>query len=365
MNPSSGRTPSIPSMWIGASALFFLLACSAADRLVATATRKAEETATLRQASPTGTTVPSRNPTATRTPAATPIRAGTPGIGVPFLICDTAVTVLGWEDVPPGEYFKPEPGNRFVAVEVVLVNLGSVPVDTGYFFFFLLDGHDEEMPLGLFSITKAHGTVLFGGLAPGERIRGKVGYETPEEEQAFSWKVSCYNVDQLEYEEWIVDLGSQPRSAPPPGRFEGETFAEPLPVGETALVRSVEITLNQALPYPEDLLDPDSRRPVSPPYDWMKYLIIDLTLANRGEAKAELTSFMDFYVRDFEGWRYGVIHWADRAVEDPFEDYFTLGWGERITGQLVFQVPADPRDLYFVFEQGYGRESQRAYFLLP
>ena len=299
---------------------------------------------------------------ADRGPAPTPQLAGPVAIGEPFLICDTAVTVVGWDNVAPGEYFKPHSGNRFVAADVVLVNLGGAAVETIWYTFTLMDAFDEALPEGEFPVTLAGGTILSGGLAAGERTRGKVGYEVPETEQEFSLKAGCLNYDDGSKEELIVNLGSKPGSAEAPGLFTGEVVEDPLAIGKSALVGAVEITLNEIIPFQEKYLDPDSNPRVSPPMSWMKYIIVDLSLENKGAEEVELTRFSDFYARDPEGWRYSAISWASQVLNDPIDEFITLGAGDKLGGQVVLQIPKNPGHLFFVFEYGFGRAGRHAFF---
>ncbi|MBN2084459.1 MAG: DUF4352 domain-containing protein [Anaerolineales bacterium] len=299
---------------------------------------------------------------ADRAPAPTPLLTGPVSIGQPFRICDTAVTVVGWENVAPGEYFTPGSGNRFIAAEVVLVNLGSQAVETGWYTFTLLDAFDEEIPEGVFSVTLAKGTILSGGLAAGERTRAKIGYEVPEAEQEFSLKAGCMNHDGGSKEEITVTLGSTPSSANAPGLFTGEVVDDPLSLGTSAIVNSVEITVKEILPFDEKYLDPDSDPRVTPPMSWMKYIIVDLVLENKGDQDVDLNRTTDLYARDPEGWRYATISWASQVLEDPIDEFITLEAGDKIGGQVVQQVPKDPRHLFFVFEYGYGPAGARAFF---
>jgi hypothetical protein len=311
---------------------------------------------------PSGDAMPTVLIPADRGLAPTPLLAGPVAIGEPFLICDTAVTVVGWDNVAPGEYFKPHSGKRFVAADVVLVNLGDAAVETIWYTFALLDAFDEALPEGEFPVTLAGGTILSGGLAVGERTRGKAGYEVPETEQEFSLKAGCLNYDDGSKEEMIVNLGSKPGAAEAPGLFTGEVVEDPLSIGKSALVNAVEITVNEIIPFPEKYLDPGSNPRVSPPMSWMKYIIVDLTLLNKGEEKVELTRFADFYARDPEGWRYSAISWAAQALDDPIDEFITLEAGDKLSGQVALQVPKDPGHLFFVFEYGFGRAGQRAFF---
>jgi hypothetical protein len=299
---------------------------------------------------------------ADRGPAPTPLLTGPVSIGQPFLICDTAVAVVGWENVAPGEFFKPKAGNRFIAAEVVLVNLGAGTVETIWYAFTLLDASDEALPEGIFPVALAKGTILTGGLAVGERTRAKFGYEVPETEQEFSLKAGCRNYEGGSKEEIIVKLGAKPGTAEAPGLFTGEVVDDPLSLGTSAMVNSVEITVREVIPFPEKYLDPDSNPRVSPPMSWMKYIIVDLVLENKGDEDVNVSQITDFYARDPEGWRYLTISWASQALDDPIDESIKLKPGDEISGQMVLQVPKDPGHLFFVFEYGYGRAGARAFF---
>jgi hypothetical protein len=298
-------------------------------------------------------------------PAPTPVLTGPVEIGQPFLMCDTAVTVIGWESYVSKEtdLFTPKAGNRFVAVEIVMVNLGTVPVETIWYNFDLLDAYDEELPDGVFPMMYVHSASLMGGLGPGERTRAKKGYEVPKEEQEFSLQAKCYNFDNDQKGEVTVELGSQPRSVEAPGKFEGEISRDPLAVGKSAMVNSIEIAPKEVLAFPESLIDPDDPRVATPP-DWMKYVVVDMDLVNKGRADYELFVTTDLYVQDLEGRRWFAATWVSFVMEDPIKESITLKPGDKVSGQLAFQVPKEGSHQYLVFENGYGSAGQKAYFLL-
>jgi hypothetical protein len=296
-------------------------------------------------------------------PAPTPALSGPVSIGDPFLLCGTAVTVAGWSEVAPGEFFRPKSGNRFLAVDVVLVNLGDRALETVWFTFTLLDAYSEPVKSGVFPMTLAHGTQLVGGMAPGERARGMTGFEAPAGEQEFSLEAKCLNPDTGGTEAKVVALGSQPKALAPPGRFAGEAMGDPLPVGAVARVRGVDVSLRKVLPFPDEALDPDADPRVSPPPEWMKYLVVDVALINNGTGLFHFVTFTDLYAKDPAGWRYPLISWANQVLEDPLRDV-ELAPGKKESGQAVLEVPADAGHLYLVVENGYGSAAERAVFLL-
>jgi hypothetical protein len=342
--------------------LIFSLACSLIGGAATIAPPAGEGTAAAVERSAGGAAAATAA-TAAPPPAPTPVLEGPAKIGQPFLICDTAVTVIGWENVQPGLLFEPEARNRFVAVEIVMVNLGPVPVDIVQFTFELLDSYDEKLPIGVFPIMYAHSASLMGGLAPGERIRGKAGFEVPEEEQDFSLETRCYNFDTEKTGKLTVDLGSKPRSVEAPGIFEGEIRRDPLALGETARVNTVKIAPKEVLPFPKRLVDPDDPRVPTPP-DWQEYIIVEMALENIGMENVELYVLTDLYVEDPEGRRWKSADWVSYVLEDPIDTMFTMAPGEKVNGQLAFQVPRESTHWILVFECGYGAEGAKAYFLL-
>jgi hypothetical protein len=311
---------------------------------------------------PTGSAAATIQMPADRGPAPTPLLNGPVALGEPFLICDTAVTVVGWDNVAPGEYFTPAAGNRFIAAEVALVNLGPEAVETSWYSFALLDAHDDALPEGVFPVTLAKGTILSGGLAVGERTRAKIGYEVPEAEQELTLKVGCSDYSYGSKDEITVKLGSMPGSAEAPGLFTGEVVDDPLSPGTSAMVNSVEITVKEIIPFPEKFLDPDSDPRVSPPMSWMQYIIVDLVLENKGDEAVDLNRTTDLYARDPEGWRYSTISWAAQALDDAIDEFITLKPGKKAGGQVVLMVPKDPGHLFFVFEYGFGPAGARVFF---
>src|SRR4030042_2593405 len=102
-------------------------------------------------------------------------------------------------------------------------------------------------------------------------------------------------------------------------------------------------------------MDPGSDPRVTPPMSWMKYIIVDLTLENRGAEDVALNRNTALYARDPEGWRYLSISWASQVLDDPIDEFMTIEAGDEVDGQAALQIPKDPGRLFFVFEYGYGR----------
>ena len=75
------------------------------------------------------------------------------------------------------EFFEPEPGNRWLAIELSLTNIGSETQDYGSFDFKVKDA--ENFEYGQLFIDLAQ-SLDSGTLLAGETVRGRIGFEVPE-----------------------------------------------------------------------------------------------------------------------------------------------------------------------------------------
>ena len=92
---------------------------------------------------------------------------------------DFELLVHSIDDPVAGEsdFFEPEPGNRWLAIEVSLTNIGSATQDYGSFDFKVKDA--ENFEYGQLFIDLAQ-SLDSGTLLAGETVRGRIGFEVPE-----------------------------------------------------------------------------------------------------------------------------------------------------------------------------------------
>ena len=151
-----------------------------AEKLLVTPTMEGRATQTARVAEerlPTPTMEPTSTrapvPTATHVPAPTNTtrpqvyrlgeKAQADGYGI------TANAVL---DPLPAENGVPEPGMRFIAVDVTVENVGSKPITYSYADFFLRDSDGWQYVKNTVRGLDKYPYLTSGKLAPGEKVRG-------------------------------------------------------------------------------------------------------------------------------------------------------------------------------------------------
>jgi uncharacterized protein DUF4352 len=117
-------------------------------------------------------------PTATSAPASPQTYA----IGDIIAIQDVTLVVLGWERPECDQFSKPKPGQSFIAVDLLLVNTGEASEALSSLVqVSLKDGTDLKYTPELLASTAAGASATDGEIVPGERMRGKVGFELPQE----------------------------------------------------------------------------------------------------------------------------------------------------------------------------------------
>ena len=83
---------------------------------------------------------------------------------------------------PKGDTFnKPKPGQRFVVVDLTLANTSAKEANVSALLQMeLKDASGQKYNPDLMATTAAKGALPDGKLAPGEKLRGQVGFEVPE-----------------------------------------------------------------------------------------------------------------------------------------------------------------------------------------
>jgi hypothetical protein len=287
---------------------------------------------------PTAASEPTSMPAqqATNTPAG-PV---TYKVGDVIQIGDSSMVVLGWSQPEGDQFNKPEAGDQFVAVDVLLVNTGSSAAHVSSFLQMTLkDETGQKYNPDLMASTAAGSSAPDGELSPGERIRGKVGFQVPEDAAGLTF---VFDADVFGTGKVFVNLGAEPISVEPPsdlmaGEQEQETFA----IGDVIQIGDSTLTVNSADEVPGSTYNkPDTGN---------KFIVVDLTIQNNSSDSAAISSLLQMSLKDSTGQKYEVDLMAQVASGGTSPDG-ELAPGEKVRGQVAFQVPEDATGLVFVFD---------------
>ena len=264
---------------------------------------------------------------------------------------EAVLVVLGWENASPDGSGAPSAGNRFVTVEMLIVNNSRSIMPYSTLGMRIKDAtgrkYEEDM-----SAAAVGGARLGGRLAPGEKVRGKVVFQVPENAQGL----------QFIFDEFVpapdivlVDLGAQPVNVEPPANLPGETSQQAYHVGDGIDLGTLNISVN-AVQYPAGS---EYNKPIA----GHKFLVVDLTIVNKGAAAVSFLSITQTSLKDSDGRQYWATLMASAAAGGSPPDG-DIAPGETVRGQVGFQVPENASGFIFVFE-AHAWEEGKVFVALP
>jgi hypothetical protein len=260
-------------------------------------------------------------------------------VGDPVKIGDSVLVVLGWSELGASDFVKPDEGKKFIGVDLLLVNASkSSAAISSFLQVSLKDNTGQKFDVDFSASIVAKKDGIDGELAPGERVRGTVGFQVPEEAEGlqFVFDASVFGTGKV-----FVDLGDSPVANEPPARLEGETEQTASKIGEPVQVGNLIVTVNEVrVAEGNQFTKPDAG---------YQFLVVDVTLENRGADAAQVSSALQMWLKDPTGQRYKVDLSATVAADGSAPDG-ELAAGEKLKGQIGYQVPEGATGLLFVFD---------------
>lgn len=301
-------------------------------------------------AKPTATEGQTTEPTATQAPSPTETPAESPTdnyqAGDIISIGDVVMVVLGWSSPPGDDFSQPDEGKMFVAVDLLLVNQGDRTITVSSMLqMSLKDATGQKYNVDLMTST-ASGSIPEGELSPGERVRGKVGFQVPQDASGL---VFVFDADVFGTGKVFTKLGPEPVTVEPPSQLAGEREQEMFVAGDIIEIGELTLTVNEVTyPQGDDFNKPDEGK---------KFLVVDLTLQNTSAEAKMISSLLQMYLKDKTGQKYEVDLIASTASGGTMPDG-EIAPDEKLRGQVGFQVPEDAESLVFVFDAdvfGHGK----------
>lgn len=260
-------------------------------------------------------------------------------VGDIIAIGDSVMTVLGWANVPGNDFSKPDAGNKFVAVEILIVNNSPSTMSISTLLqMSMKDNTGQKYDVDFMASTAINGGNVDGELAPGEKVRGEIGFQIPETAQGlqFVFDNSIFGTGKV-----FVDLGTEPIKVEPPASIAGESSQQTYNIGDVIAMGTTSITVNQVTsPLGDEFNQPNPGN---------KFLVVDLTIQNQAATSISVSTLLQTWLKDQSGQKYDVDLMASVASGGTTPDG-EIAPGEVLRGQIGFQVPATTTGLVFVFD---------------
>lgn len=262
-------------------------------------------------------------------------------------INNTILVVLGWDQPLGGDLNPPAAGKKYLVVDVMLANQGEGSFNISPVFQMTLkDATGQKYNVNGKANLASGSNSPNGELNPGEVIRGKVGFHVPEDLVNF---IFIYEANLIGLGEVSVNLGPTPVAMDPPTDLNLVQQQEVYQIGDLIEISNLVIQVIQ-VNYPA------GTEIIKPKVDY-KFVSVDVSVENQGGSPQEITSIVQMYLKDSTSQKY-TFHLGAQSVIDSGLPDDELQPGEKIRGQIGFQVPENAKGLVFVFDAeifGYGK----------
>lgn len=286
---------------------------------------------------------------ATESPTEEPTRVAptTYQVGDIISMGDVIMVVLGWDNPPGDDFSQPDEGKKFVAVDLILVNQSRSSISVSSMLQMeLKDATSQVYDVDLMASTAIGGSSPDGEISPGERVRGQVGFQVPEDATGL---VFVFDADVWGTGKVFVELGPEPVSIEPPAELPGEQAQTVFAIGDIIEIGNLTLTVNEVTNPPGDSFNR--------PNEGHKFVVVDVTIQNQGSEAVSVSSMLQMSLKDDTGQGYDLDLTASIASGGTTPDG-EIAPGETIRGQVGFQVPEDATGLVFVFDAdvwGFGK----------
>jgi len=268
-------------------------------------------------------------------------------VGDIISINDAVLVILGWDQPPGGDFNPPDEGKKYLVVDLMIANQGERSFNNSPVFQMTLkDLSGQKYNINGKANLASGSNTPNGEINPGEVIRGKVGFHVPEDLTNF---IFVYEANLMGIGEVSVNLGDTPIAMDPPSDLNLAHRQKIYSVGEQIEISGLVIqALGVSYPSGTDFVKPK---------EGYKFVSVDVQVENQGDSVQEITSIVQMYLKDNTGEKY-TFHLGAQSVIDSGLPDDELQPGERVRGQIGFQVPRDSVGLIFVFDAeifGFGK----------
>jgi hypothetical protein len=268
-------------------------------------------------------------------------------VGDVISIDETILIVLGWDQPPGGDFNPPDEGKKYLVVDVIIANQGEKTFNSSPIFqMSLKDPSGQKYNINGKANAAGGSNPPNGEVNPGEIIRGKVGFHVPEDQTNF---IFVYEANLIGLGEVSVELGSTPIAIDPPEDLDLAQSQEIFQIGDLVEISDLVIQiLGVSYPAGTDIVRPR---------EGYQFIAVDVQLENQGSSIQEVSSIAQMYVKDATGQKY-TFHLGAQSIIDSGLPDDELQPGERVRGQIGFQVPENSQGFIFVYDAeifGFGK----------
>jgi hypothetical protein len=277
----------------------------------------------------------------------------TPALDVLYQVGDivrvdqTVLVVLGWDQPPGGDLNPPDAGKKYLVVDLLIANQGDRSFNVSPVFQMSLKSPQGQKYNVNGKASLASGSNPPNGeVNPGEVVRGKVGFQVPQDMTGFTF---VFEAKLIGLGEVSIALGNTPLAIDPPSDLNLANQQKTYQIGDLIEISGVAIqVLGTSHPAGTEIIQPRQG---------YHFVGVEVQVENRSESVQEINSVVQMYLKDSSGQKY-TFHLGAQSLLDSGLPDDELQPGERVRGEIGFQVPDNAGGLIFVFDAeifGYGK----------
>lgn len=240
-----------------------------------------------------------------------------------------------------GEFTEASEGSVFVVIRLAVKNI-TEESDTNISGFTQTRIKDSQNYTYDPSIVGNDLQFRGGVISPGEVARGDLYFEVPEDAEDLTMQFDFSGFSLFEYNRVTVDLSESADSIADVSQdLQVDVHSE----GYTAEFEGLQTTLN-SVEYETSLGE------YTEAAEGFEYAIIDITTTNGTEEEISVSTLLQMESKDGLGFSYAPSITAMSQLDRAYPQGSPLGPGEERRGKVVYEVPVDTDELYWMFEFG-------------
>lgn len=234
-----------------------------------------------------------------------------------FMMCVNSVTEGDGEG-----FFVPEDGNKFVTIDMTLHNITNESIYNSTMSLTVLDSSGNVYETSWIAPVKG---TLDGTILPGRMLRGEVAYELPKDAVATDL---LFDFDIAGINQVVFKLDTEKA-------VEAQTYVNPVKFNDFIKLGDTITTDN--FTFVIKSMQESSGNESMSPSEGNTYYIVDFTVNNTSSEVQMVDSFFLYELQDEHGYAFDPELYTE-LIEDIELD---LDPGASVTGQAIFEVPAD------------------------
>jgi len=232
------------------------------------------------------------------------------------------------------EYFEPEEGNKYVILDLTFHNVGEETYTLSSMLGFeLVDNDQYTYDTSWSAPTKGS---LDGTILPGQKLRGQVGFEIPENSIATEllFDYDFFTSGQVVF---LLDpeMSVEPVNFENPVAFDGTKAIEEIIETDDFTFVANSFKLSEGSQY----FGPDEGN---------VYYVVDVSMTNNSSEAQSISTMLMFEMQDELGYRYDVAIYTEAKGSIDGD----IAAGKTSRGEIAFEVPADLANYTLLYSPG-------------